>query len=118
MVEHISDRVAVMYLGRIVELADRRALFRNPKHPYTVALMSAIPIPDPTIRRTRIILKGDVPSPVNPPTGCRFHPRCPLREQLGNPAICAESIPPLIDLGGDHLCACHFRQPAAAAAEV
>ncbi len=76
--------------------------------------MSAIPVPDPTIRRTRVILKGDVPSPVNPPTGCRFHPRCPLREQLGNPAICAEAIPPLIDIGDDHLCACHFRQPAAA----
>jgi oligopeptide/dipeptide ABC transporter ATP-binding protein len=115
VVEHISDRVAVMYLGRVAELADRRALFRKQEHPYTEALMSAIPVPDPTVRRTRVILKGDVPSPVNPPSGCRFHPRCPLREQLGNPAVCAEMVPPLIDVGGDHLSACHFRQPAAVA---
>jgi oligopeptide/dipeptide ABC transporter ATP-binding protein len=115
VVEHISDRVAVMYLGRVAELAERRALFKKQEHPYTLALMSAIPVPDPTIRRTRIILKGDVPSPVNPPSGCRFHPRCPLREELGNPAICAEAVPPLIDVGGDHLAACHFRQPVAAA---
>jgi oligopeptide/dipeptide ABC transporter ATP-binding protein len=114
VVEHISDRVAVMYLGRIAELADRRALFRQQEHPYTQALMSAIPIPDPELRRQRIILKGDVPSPVDPPTGCRFHPRCPLRQELGDPAICAAEVPPLIELGGDHLCACHFRQPAAA----
>jgi oligopeptide/dipeptide ABC transporter ATP-binding protein len=78
-----------------------------------LALMSAIPIPDPEIRRQRVILTGDVPSPVNPPTGCRFHPRCPLRAELGNPAICAAEIPPLIDLGSEHLCACHFRTPAA-----
>ncbi len=117
VVEHISDRVAVMYLGRIAELADRRELFRKQEHPYTQALMSAIPIPDPTLRRRRVILMGDVPSPVNPPTGCRFHPRCPLRQQMGDPAICAQSVPPLIELGGEHLCACHFRGPQAEANE-
>jgi peptide/nickel transport system ATP-binding protein/oligopeptide transport system ATP-binding protein len=112
VVEHISDRVAVMYLGRIAELADADELFRKQEHPYTQALMSAIPIPDPLLRRQRVILRGDVPSPVNPPAGCRFHPRCQLRQDLGSPAICAEVVPPLIQLGGDHQCACHFRQPA------
>jgi oligopeptide transport system ATP-binding protein len=112
VVEHISDRVAVMYLGRIAELADGDELFRKQEHPYTEALMSAIPIPDPLLRRQRVILRGDVPSPVNPPTGCRFHPRCQLRQELGAPAICADVVPPLIELGGEHLCACHFRQPA------
>ena len=111
VVEHISDRVAVMYLGRIAELADADDLFRKQEHPYTQALMSAIPIPDPLLRRQRVILRGDVPSPVNPPKGCRFHPRCQLRQELGAPAICAEVIPPLIELGGEHECACHFRQP-------
>ncbi|MFL5684588.1 MAG: ABC transporter ATP-binding protein [Chloroflexota bacterium] len=109
VVEHISDRVAVMYLGRIAEISERTALFRQQEHPYTVALMSAIPVPDPEIRRQRVILTGDVPSPVNPPSGCRFHPRCPLRAALGNPEICASDEPQLDDVGGDHLVACHFR---------
>jgi oligopeptide/dipeptide ABC transporter ATP-binding protein len=113
VVEHISDRVAVMYLGRIAELADRRELFRQQEHPYTSALMSAIPRPDPEARRQRVILTGDVPSPVNPPSGCRFHPRCPLRASLGNPDICSTTIPVLSDLGDGHLCACHFRGPDA-----
>ncbi len=112
VVQHISDRVAVMYLGRVAELADANELFRKQEHPYTEALMSAIPIPDPQLRRQRVILRGDVPSPVNPPKGCRFHPRCQLRQELGSPAICAEVEPPLIELGVDHACACHFRQPA------
>jgi peptide/nickel transport system ATP-binding protein/oligopeptide transport system ATP-binding protein len=111
VVEHISNRVAVMYLGKIVEVADRGDMFRDPEHPYTQALMSAIPIPNPELRRQRIILMGDVPSPVNPPSGCRFHPRCQLRQQLDGPKICADMLPPLIELGGDHQCACHFRQP-------
>jgi oligopeptide/dipeptide ABC transporter ATP-binding protein len=109
VVEHISDRVAVMYLGRIAEIADRIDLFRQQEHPYTVALMSAIPLPDPEVRRQRVILTGDVPSPVDPPSGCRFHPRCPLRAQLGDPAICATTVPALEDLGDGHLVACHFR---------
>jgi peptide/nickel transport system ATP-binding protein/oligopeptide transport system ATP-binding protein len=113
VVEHISDRVAVMYLGRIAEVAERRELFRQQEHPYTVALMSAIPVPDPEIRRQRVILTGDVPSPVNPPSGCRFHPRCPLRRTLGDPAICATDEPALDDVGGGHLVACHFRGPGA-----
>ncbi len=116
VVEHISDRVAVMYLGKIVEVAEQRQLFREPEHPYTQALLSAIPIPDPELKRTRIILTGDVPSPVNPPAGCHFHPRCPLRESLGDPDICATSEPPLIRLGtGSHEAACHFRGPGAEA---
>jgi peptide/nickel transport system ATP-binding protein/oligopeptide transport system ATP-binding protein len=113
VVEHISDRVAVMYLGKVAELADRREMFKAPEHPYTQALMSAIPIPDPELRRKRIILRGDVPSPVNPPSGCHFNPRCQLRAELGGPAICATTEPPLLDAGGDHLVACHFRGAAA-----
>ena len=116
VVEHISDRVAVMYLGRIAEVAERIDLFRKQEHPYTAALMSAIPVPDPEMRRKRVILRGDVPSPVNPPSGCRFHPRCPLRASLGNPEICVTDVPPLKDVGGDHLAACHFRGPGASEA--
>lgn len=107
VVEHISDRVGVMYLGKMAELADRQALFDNPQHPYTHALLSAIPIPDPKIRRERIILKGDVPSPLNPPTGCRFHTRCWLAQD-----ICKQQIPAWrnVALPGqtEHYVACHF----------
>jgi peptide/nickel transport system ATP-binding protein/oligopeptide transport system ATP-binding protein len=101
VVEHISDRVAVMYLGKIVELADRDELFRKPLHPYTQALMSAIPIPDPTVKRKRIILEGDVPSPVNPPSGCPFHPRCPFVMDH-----CSQEMPPFIKAGPDHWVSC------------
>ncbi len=111
VVEHISDRVAVMYLGRIVEVTDRATIFSDPQHPYTRALLSAIPVPDPDRPRTRVVLTGDVPSPVNPPSGCHFHPRCPLRAELGGPAICAETVPPLIEVAPGHQVACHFRGP-------
>jgi len=101
VVEHISDRVAVMYLGKMVELTSREELFENPLHPYTKALMSAIPIPDPTLKRERIILKGDVPSPLNPPKGCRFHPRCPVAIDK-----CSVEEPIFKEVKADHWAAC------------
>jgi len=110
VVEHISDRVGVMYLGKLVELADVDELYRNPRHPYTVALLSAIPNPDPRIRKKRLVLKGDIPSPANPPSGCRFHTRCWLRERLGNPENCATIEPDFRDLDGGHRVACHWAE--------
>jgi oligopeptide/dipeptide ABC transporter ATP-binding protein len=106
VVEHLCDRVAVMYLGKIVEIAPREELFRNPQHPYTQALMSAIPVANPKAKRHRIILQGDPPSPLRPPPGCRFHTRCPEAIDL-----CSQEIPLLLSLGRTHLCACHLRQP-------
>jgi oligopeptide/dipeptide ABC transporter ATP-binding protein len=104
VVEHISHRVAVMYLGRIVELADTASLFERPQHPYTVALLSAVPVPDPRSARKRIILSGDVPSPVDPPPGCRFHTRCPLAE-----ARCRVEVPLMKEVAPGHFAACHLR---------
>jgi len=101
VVEHVSDRVAVMYLGKMVELATREEIYRKPLHPYTLALMSAIPIPNPRLKRERTILKGDVPSPLNPPKGCRFHPRCPVAME-----ICSQEEPQFKELFPDHWVAC------------
>ncbi len=103
VIEHISDRVAVMYLGRIVELADAEELYRAPRHPYTEALLNAVPVPDPHHRRPRRLLKGEIPSPIFPPPGCHFHPRCPYARD-----VCKEVNPPLEDKGGKHYAACHF----------
>jgi peptide/nickel transport system ATP-binding protein/oligopeptide transport system ATP-binding protein len=106
VVEHISDRVAVMYLGRVVELTDRDSLYANPLHPYTEALLSAIPVPDPDRPRHRTILQGEIPSPINPPPGCHFHRRCPIARE----GVCDVEVPMLAAReGSDHLAACHLR---------
>jgi oligopeptide/dipeptide ABC transporter ATP-binding protein len=106
VVRHISDRIIVMYLGRIVEIADKKSLFENPQHPYTKALLSAIPVPDPDRKKERILLKGDVPSPINPPTGCRFHTRCPFATDK-----CKQEVPELRTvnhMASSHQAACHY----------
>ncbi|MDQ1372031.1 MAG: transporter ATP-binding protein, partial [Candidatus Thermoplasmatota archaeon] len=103
-IRYMCDRVAVMYLGKVVEYAVKDELFGKPTHPYTEALLSVIPAPDPDLRRDRIILAGDVPSPANPPPGCRFHTRCPLARE-----ICSKEEPPLTDRGNEHFVACHVR---------
>jgi oligopeptide transport system ATP-binding protein len=110
LVRHVSDRVAVMYLGKVVELGTRKQVYEQPTHPYTHALLSAVPIEAPSLRgkRKRITLRGDVPSPANPPSGCRFRTRCWKAQQ-----ICAEEEPPLVDRGHGHVSACHFPETVA-----
>jgi oligopeptide/dipeptide ABC transporter ATP-binding protein len=103
VVEHVCDRIAVMYLGRIVELAKDKELYTSPAHPYTVALLSAIPVPDPNIIKKRIILEGDVPSPMHPPSGCHFHTRCPRKKE-----VCETTVPKLTEIGEGHFVACHL----------
>jgi oligopeptide/dipeptide ABC transporter ATP-binding protein len=110
VVEHVSDRVGVMYLGKVVELSPVDPLYNTPGHPYTVALLSAVPETDPKRRKRRILLRGDVPSPADPPAGCRFHTRCWLRERLGNPENCATLEPPLREVRPGQMVACHWSE--------
>ena len=107
IVEHISDRVAVMYLGKLVELAPTGELYRSPQHPYTQALLASVPEPDPQKAKTATLVQGDPPTPLDPPSGCRFHPRCPVAVER-----CRNEEPPLVDVGGGHLTACHLVPPA------
>jgi oligopeptide transport system ATP-binding protein len=116
VVQYFCDRIGVMYLGKLVEIAPVDVLYANPQHPYSVALLSAIPVPDPRVRKRRLVLRGDVPSPANPPTGCRFHTRCWLRDRLGNPAECSTTEPLLKTVGADHQVACHFADQVTAQA--
>ncbi|HEY3524208.1 MAG TPA: oligopeptide/dipeptide ABC transporter ATP-binding protein, partial [Candidatus Limnocylindrales bacterium] len=110
VVQYISDRVGVMYLGKLVEMADVDELYANPRHPYTVALLSAVPDPDPRIRKKRLVLTGDVPSPAAPPSGCRFHTRCWLYERLNRPENCVTDDPAFRDIGDGHRVACHWAE--------
>jgi oligopeptide transport system ATP-binding protein len=110
VVQYISDTVGVMYLGKLVEKAGVEELYAHPRHPYTIALLSAIPDPDPRIRKRRLVLTGDVPSPANPPSGCRFHTRCWLRRQLNNPENCETEDPPFRELATGHRVACHWAE--------
>lgn len=103
VIEHVCDRVAVMYLGRIVEVATAKDLYRQPRHPYTEALLNAVPVPDPNRQRVKQLLSGEIPSPINPPTGCHFHPRCPYAQGL-----CKQEYPPLAEQADGHQSACHF----------
>jgi oligopeptide/dipeptide ABC transporter ATP-binding protein len=111
VVRHIAHRIAVMYLGRLVEVADRDSLFDAPHHPYTQALLSAVPVPDPELKRTRIILRGDVPSPARMPAGCNFHPRCPIAQN-----VCRQAAPALRPMADGRSVACHFAKPSPIAA--